>query len=250
VEQDIGTISAEEVLTETPNFRASVSGLVNATTNARMLGSNGSGDVLYTPKIELEYYLPLGRGFSLDFIGRIDATFYQHFSSQNFIDYGGAVFLDYRRNQTWPRFFVGIEPYYFQSTDSGDKITSALGAKVGLDGGLAFNHNRSLFFYGLDYEHFNVSPSLDDRHQIRTIIGVSHQFTALLQGLAFYEFLYSDYYNQTRNNYRNAFSLSLSYQITPRFSSSLITSYVNNSSNVQLAVYEGFNVGLLFALQY
>jgi hypothetical protein len=251
VEEEIGTIGAvERGAQPNPAFRISVQGQAEYRTNAEMRGATGRDDFVYTPKIELGYTVPLGRGFSLDLMARIDAVLYSRLSDNEFIDYGASAFLDYRRHPGSPRFYVGVEPYYYQGFDSEKLISEAVGVRTGIDHGIPFNHNRTLFFYGYEYAHFSASPSFDNRHQHRLIAGLTHQITSKIFAQAFYSYQYSDYYELDRQDSRNTASLSLIYNFTPHLSGSLLADFVDNNSGLQAFSYQSSGYGLSFAYQF
>lgn len=251
VEEEIGTIGAVENGAEPkPAFRVSVQGQSEYRTNAEMRGATGRDDFVYTPKIELGYTVPLSRGFSLDLMARIDAVLYSRLSDNEFVDYGVSAFLDYRYRPRAPRIYIGVEPYYYQGFDSEKLISEAVGVRTGIDHGIPFNHNRTLFFYGYEYAHFSASPSFDNRHQQRLIAGFTHQITSTIFAQAFYSYQYSDYYELDRQDSRNTASLSLIHNFTPHFSGSLLVDFVDNNSDFQAFSYQSSGFGLSLAYQF
>jgi hypothetical protein len=251
VEDDIGTIGAAAGGPEVkPAFRVSVQGQAEYRTNAEMRGATGADDFVYTPKVEVGYSVPLGRGFSLDLAARVDAVLYSRLSDDEFIDYGASAFLDYRYRSRAPRFYLGVEPYYYQGFDSEKLISKAVGVRTGLDHGIPFNHNRTLFFYGYEYAHFSASPSFDNRHQQRVVAGLTHQINSKLFAQVFYSYQYCDYYELGRQDSRNTASLSLIYSLTSRLSATALADFVDNNSDFQAFSYQSSGFGLSLAYQF
>lgn len=254
VAEDIGDFSpAEEGETEQTavpsKFRVTVTTGAEYTSNARRMGSHGSDDVVWTPALEVGYATPLGHGFSLDAIARVDAALFSDHHEQSFGGYSSSLFLNYRCRPNLPRIYAGSEAYRFERR-FGDKITQAAVPKIGIDHGIAFNKDRSAVFFGYDYGIFLTSPDLDSRDAHRLIAGLSHQAAPSVFVQTFYSFMFSDYDEYRREDSRNLVALNVIYQFTPHFFGTLTTSYQHNHSTFELASYESVTAGVMFGLQF
>jgi hypothetical protein len=249
--EDLGVIEAagpDEV--GAPKFRASVQVRGEFTTNAKLSGNHSSGDLITFPQVEVGFNLPMRHNFSFDIAAKIESGIYADHQDRGFIGYSIISTLDWRPKINWPRIYVGAEPYRYDSFDTGDRITQAIGLTAGTDWGYAFNKGYSMAFVGYSFSDYYADPSIDDRGQHRAIIGVSHQFNQRIVGTLFYQFSYSDYHNVDRSDYRNLLGATLTYQFTRGIFGSLTTSFADNDSSQDFASYQAFNIGLGVNVQF
>lgn len=243
IEKDIGTIGTQPAAEEKSRLRVVGSAGGSYTSNADNLGSHNDSDFLWLPAVEIGYNLPLGSGFNLDAFVRMDSVIYSGDFKRSFWAATGAVYVDHRFRKDLPRFYVGGESYYYQRFDSADFLTEAVGIRMGFDHGIAFNGDRTLFFFGYDYGQYWTRPSNDDRDTHRFTGGFMHQFTDKLFAQLFYTFQYSEFFRPSGDERRHVIGLNFLYQIDDHWSASLNTSYVTNGSSRPLFNYDAVNAG-------
>ena len=243
--QDLGVIeSFEEQEASKPKFRASVQTRAEFTTNAKMSGDHSSGDLIFFPQIEVGMNVPLGHKFSFDIAARTESGLYTQTDERSYIGYSIISTLDWRPKIDGPRIFIGAEPYRYDSFDTGDKITQAVGLSAGTDWGFAFDHGYSMAFIGYTFTDYLADPSIDNRTTHKATVGVSHQFNAKLTGTMFYQFSYSDYSDVDRRDYRHLVGASLLYQFRENLFGTFTTSFADLDSTQDLASYQGFSLSL------
>lgn len=252
IEQDIGTIGASPGAAEEekPKLRMIGSAGASYTSNAESLGSHGSSDLMWLPSFEIGYNVPLGRGFSLDSFLRADSVVYSTNLGRSFWSTTGAIYLDHRIKEKWPRLYVGGEGYHYQRYESNNHLTRGIAIRAGFDHGIAFNGDRTLFFYGYDFGRYWTYPSNDDRFTHRLTLGLLHQFNDKLFAQIFYSYQYSQFYRRGDDSHRNVIGLNFIYRIDDQWSTSFNTSYVHNDSERFQGDYEAFNAGVQVTFTY
>lgn len=251
VQNDIGTIGeAEESAPPEAGFRADVRAKMEYRTNAAFDGATGPADTLWMPAVELGYNIPLSHGFSIDLTARVDGVFYSQYDDNNFIAYDGTAFLDWRYRPTYPRLYVGAEPYYFQGFDGGGLIQEAIGVRTGFDHGIPFWHGRMLFFYGAEYAAFFANPDLNTRNRIDATAGLMYQVTPQFFVQSFYSYQFNNYWVMDRNDSRNIVSVSLIYRFTPQLTGTIQGDYVNNGSDLGEFNYQSSGVGVMLGYEF
>ncbi len=250
--EDIGAIEAAEGegTASRLKFRASVATRADYTSNAKLSGNHGSGDVLFLPTVELGLNAPLGHGFSFDVAVKLEAAAYSRFDERGFIGYSAVTTLDWRPKPNLPRIYIGAEPYRYDSFDTGDLLTQALGLTAGTDWGFAFNGGNSLAFIGYSFTDYLADPNIDDRFSHRGTVGLVHQFKPQLYGQAYYQYQYTDFQEVDRRDSRHIFGVSLTYQINRRLFTSLTGSFVDNDSTQNLASYQSAGASLGLTWQF
>ena len=249
--EDLGIIeAAEEGEVGAPKFRASVQVRSEFSTNAKLSGNHSSGDLITFPQVEVGFNLPMRHNFSFDIAAKIESGIYADNQDRGFIGYSIISTLDWRPKINWPRIYVGAEPYRYDSFDTGDRITQAIGLTAGTDWGYGFNKGYSLAFVGYSFSNYYADPSIDSRGQHRAIVGLSHQFNERIVGTLFYQFSYSDYHNVARDDHRHLLGANLTYQFTRGIFGSLTTSFADNNSSQDFASYQAFNIGLGVNVQF
>lgn len=231
-------------------FRASVSMRSDFTTNAKLSGDHSSGDVLFLPGLELGYNTPLGHGFAFDIAAKVESVLYAKFDERAFISYSLPTTLEWRPTPHCPRIYIGVEPYRFDSFDTGDLITQAIGLSVGTDYGYAFNGGNSLAFIGYSYTHYYSDPTVDNRSTNRAIAGLAHQFKPQLYGQIYYAWELSNYENANRHDYKNLVACSLIYQFNRHLFGNISGSFVDSDSTQQRASYQAAIASLGLTWQF
>src|SRR5581483_48701 len=239
--EDVGDIRPAPPDTLLSHLRANVQAREEYVTNAKLLGNHGSSDFLTMPTAEVGFNHKLGHGFSIDLIARSESTIYADHGSRSFWGFSGSGFVDWRGKPAWPRLFAGVEPYHYDSYDTGHRLAEALGVSTGIDNGWVFNQHRTLLTVGYKFTTYFASPSQDDRDAHRVIVGITHEFRPRVYGQLFYQYQYSDYDNEHRHDSRNIVGLNFIYELTSHLYGSFGADFIDNNSNYHLATYQ--NVG-------
>ena len=250
--EDLGVIEAADDSAKPgkPEFRSSVQMRAEFNTNAKLSGNHNSGDLIFFPQIEVGFNAPLPHHFSFDIAAKIESGIYTQNQDSGFIGYSIISTLDWRPKLNWPRIYVGAEPYRYDSFDTGEKITQALGVTAGTDWGHAFNKGYSMVFAGYSATNYFADPSIDNRLQQRAIIGVSHQFNQRLVGTLFYQFAYTDFQNLDRSDYRHLLGATLNYQFTKSIFGSATSSFADQDSSQDFASFQSFSLSLGVTVQF
>ena len=127
--EDIGEIeeSKEAFQSFRDKLRFNVQARAAYTTNAKLDGSHGSSDALFMPTVEAGFHTPLGKHFSFDLSTKLESVLYAKYDERSFVGYSAMATLDYRIKKGLPRFYASIEPYRYDSFDTGDLKTQAIG---------------------------------------------------------------------------------------------------------------------------
>ena len=245
--EDIGEINESAGVSK---WRMNVSTRGQYTSNAILSGNHGSDDFLFLPTVEVGYHTPLGKHFSFDLATKIESAIFADHSDRSFVGYSMLATLDYTFKPGLPRAYVTIEPYRYDSFESGDLATEAVGFTGGADWGHSFNAGRSVVFVGTSYSYYVADPSIDSRTSLRAVIGLAHQLRSNLTAQAYYAYQYSDYTDFGRNDHRNVVAGNLLYQFSDHFFGSLNVSWINNASTQDHASYQNVSTGLGLMLQY
>lgn len=258
--EDIGEIrevgegdpkGAPEPLPELPKkFRFSLSTRAQYTSNAQLSGNHSSSDFLFFPTLEAGYHTELKHGFSFDIAARLESGLYAKYDERAFIGYSATTTLDWRPKPNAPRIFIGAEPYRYDSFDSGDLLTQAVGLSIGTDHGIAFNGGNSMAFVGYNFTHYLSDPSKDERGAHRAIVGVTHTIRPQLYGQVFYAFQHDDYTDFDRDDNRHVVGVSFTYQVNRNLFTTLSGSFIDNDSSQDRASYQSAGAALQFTFQY
>jgi hypothetical protein len=146
--------------------------------------------------------------------------------------------------------YAGVEPYYYFSYDTGDRLTSAFGPVAGIDQSLSLNRGKTLLFAGYHFGQYYASPGIDTRQSHTVTISLTQQIKRDLYAQLYWQLQYSDYTQFGRDETRDVVGLSLIHQFNPHTYISLFTNYVDNASNNSLAKYETVNAGVSAVWQY
>jgi len=245
--EDIGEISETKTNSK---WRVNLSSRGQYTSNAALSGNHGSDDFLFLPTFEVGYHTPLGEHFSFDLSAKIESAIFGDRSDRSFVGYSALATLDYTYKPGAPRAYVTVEPYRYDSFESGQLETQAVGFTGGLDWGRGFNAGRSLFFVGSSYSYYLADPSIDSRASVRAVVGLAHQIRSKLTGQAYYAYQYTDYTDFGRYDNRNVLAGNLIYQFREHFFGTMSTTWVNNDSSQTHGSYQSVGVGLGLTVQY
>ena len=245
VDEDLGPIEeapdgktaapAEEPLSK---FRSSVGLRTDFTSNAKLSGDHSSGDVLFLPNLEFGFNTKLGQQFAFDIAAKVESVLYAKFDERAFIGYSVPMTLEWRPRPNLPRIYIGAEPYRYDSFDTGNRVTQAIGTSAGTDYGYAFNGGKSLAFIGYTYTHYFSDPSADNRNTNRGIVGVAHQFKPQFYGQLFYAYEYSDFEDVSRHDSRHVVALNFIYQFNRHLFGNVGGSFIDNDSSQARASYQ------------
>jgi hypothetical protein len=231
-------------------FRFNVGARGEYTSNAKLSGNHSSSDFIALPTIEGGYNVALGKHFTFDLSTKVESGIYADNSDRGFLGYSANATLDYRPRTGAPRVYVTAEPYRYDSFDTGDRITQAIGVAAGTDWGISFNGGRSVAYVGYNYGHYFADPTIDNRNSHRVVVGIAHQLRQNLTGQLFYAWQYNDYTDITRHDSRNMVGLNFVCAITKNLFGSFTTSFVDNESNADHASYQSVTASLGLTLQF
>ncbi len=250
--EDIGVIEQADPdsLGGKPAFRSNVQVRSEFNTNAKLTGNHSSGDLIFFPQIEVGFNTPLPHNFSFDIAAKVESGIYTQNEERGFIGYSIISTLDWRPKLNWPRVYVGAEPYRYDSFDTGDRLTQAIGLTAGTDWGYAFNKGYSMAFVGYSFTNYYSDPTSDTRAQNRAIIGVTHQFSQRAVGTLFYQFSYSDFANVDRRDSRHLIGATMTYQFTKGIFGTATSSFADNESNADFASFQSFGLSLGVTVQF
>jgi hypothetical protein len=231
-------------------FRFTVSARSGYTTNALLDGSNGSSDLIFLPTLEAGFHTSLGQHFSFDLSTRVETVLYAKYDERAFAGYSALATLDYRIKEGLPRFYASVEPYRFDSFDTGDLLTQAIGFTGGVDWGIAFDGGHSLGFVGYSFTDYLADPTMDSRIVHRAIAGVAHQLRSNLTAQLYYLYQFSDYTDFDRHDSKHTIGGVLIYQFSDHWFGNWTSSFVDNSSTQNHASYESFSTTLGATFQF
>ncbi len=220
------------------------------TTNALLQGSHDSSDGIFLPVLEAGFHTPLGRYFSFDLSTKVESANYLDNDDRSFLGYSALATLDFRLKKGLPRLYASVEPYRFDSYDTGDLLTQAVGFTGGIDWGVAFNGGRTLAFAGYSFTHYAADPSIDSRNANRAIIGLAHQVRSDITAQLYSVYQYSDYTDFDRHDSKNAVAGNVIYQFSDHWFGSVTAAIVDNDASQTNASYQSFSTTLGLTLQF
>ena len=260
VEEDLGVIEpvagdAKGAMPQEPQeprtkFRGNVGVRSDFTSNAKLQGDHSSGDVLFLPNLEFGMNSKFGPGFAFDIATKVESVFYARYDERAFIGYSVPMTLEWRPTPHCPRIYIGAEPYRYDSFDTGDRITQAIGVSAGTDYGYAFNNGNTLAFIGYSFTQYYSDPTIDNRYSHRPIVGLAHQFKPNLFGQCYYQWQYTDYENAPRHDSRHVVSASMIYQFNRHLFGNIGASFIDNDSSQRNASYQAVVASLGIAWQF
>jgi hypothetical protein len=242
--EDLGEI--KEGAEDQVKYRANLSTIGTFTSNAKLSGNHGSGDFLFFPTLTGGLNKQLTKKISFDFEAKLESALYSRYSERSFAGYSALATLDYRHQANLPRLYISAEPYRYDSYDTGDLITQAVGLSVGTDWGYAFNRGNSLVLASYSFTEYLSDPSIDNRHTHRLIAGVAHQLRPQLFGQVLYTFMQTGFEDIDRRDFRHVVAANLIYQFNHHLFGTVSTSFVDNDSTQLRASYQstGASIGL------
>ncbi len=249
-EEDLGALDPEHNRGLASYFYGSAQTEIQYTTNARLQGSHDSSDGVLLPTLRGGFAFPLGKGFSLDLLGRLDTAVFADNTDRSFWGASVASTVNWQHKSNWPRLYATAEPYYFQHYEDSRRDVGALGLTAGVEQNVVFNRGRTMVFGGYSFSHYFAYPSPDDRNTNRFIVGFNQQLITRAYVQLYYSFAYSAYEGFGRNDLRQIGGLNLTYEFTPQLFGSLNSAFVDNESNRSFADYQSLTVGAAFSFQF
>ena len=238
---DVGNIEPQGKNGLASYFYGSAQAQIQYTTNAKLQGSNDSSDGVFLPTLRGGFAVPIGAGFSVDLLGRIESALFADNTDRAF--WGGSVAgtINWKYKKDFPRLYVSAEPYYFQFYEGSNDI-SALGLTAGIEHSIVLSRGRTMLFGGYSYSHYFANPSPDDRNTNRFIVGLNQQLHPRIYAQLYYAFAYTAYESFGRHDVRQIGGLNLTYQFNPKLFGTLNSALVDNNSNRDTADYQSFAV--------
>lgn len=240
--EDLGVIAPAGPV----SFRGGISAFGTYTSNAKLSGNHTSSDFLSIPSLSGGFTAQLGNGFSFDFDARVETVIYSRYDEHSFVGYTALATLDWRPKPNLPRIYIGAEPYRYDSFDTGDRISQAIGLTAGTDWGFSFNHQNSLALIGYSFSHYFADPTIDSRSTHRFVAGITHQLRPQLYAQLLYSYQWSNYENFDRHDSRHLVQLNLIYQFNRHLFGTLGGNWIDNDSDSDRASYQsaGATAGL------
>lgn len=247
--EDLGNIREVNKEAFKPKFRARVTANGSYTTNSRLQGSHSSSDFLFQPTIEGGVNIPLGHGFDLDLVARIESVTYASRSAKNFFGASGAATLSYKYRNNVPRIYIGAEPYWYGQMDA-DRIASAIAVTAGTDHAIVFNRGHTVAFGGYQFYRYFAAPGLDNRDANQILVGLTHELKRNLFGQAFYSIRYENFRSRNHSDVRNVGGISLLYQVSENVFGTLTGTYIHNNSSDDIYSYSSAGLTLGVTWQF
>ena len=248
VTDDLGDM--KEPVEKPVEFRGNINAHVDYTSNAKQTGNHTSGDVLFFPTISAGLNAKLGKKVTFDLEAKVESIFYARYDERAFAGYSFAATLDYRPKANMPRIYVGLDPYRYDSFDTGDLISQAVGLSAGTDYGFAFNNGNSLALVGYTFTNYFTDPHMDSRSAHKAVVGVTHKLGEKLYGQALYMYQFTDYQEVDREDSRHIALVNVTYQINKHLFSNVSATFVDSDSTQDKASYQSVGTSLGFTYQF
>jgi len=220
------------------------------TSNALLRGNHGSSDVIFLPTLDAGFHTAIDKHFNFDLDTKVESAIYSKFQDHGFIGYSAQATLDYHISTGLPRFYATIEPYRYDSFDTGQLQTEAIGYTGGTDWGIAFNGGRTLGFLGYSFTDYQSDPGMDTRQVNRVVAGFAHQINSKLTAQLYYVYQYSNFTDFDRSDSQNTVSGNLVYQFNDHWYGSWTTSFINNESSQVHASYQLISTSLGLSVHF
>jgi len=250
VQEDIGDIRPAEDAGILSYFHGEAAVNGEYTSNASLYHSRDNADFLIAPVLQGSFNPPLTKNLSLDLEARMEDFTYVSNQQLGFWGFSGNANLEYHYKPVWPRVYIGMAPYYYWSYGSGRLLTSAIGPVAGIDQSVSINRGKTLLYWGYEFGEYYASPGIDTRQSHTVTLSATQQLRRDYYAQLYWQLMYSDYSEYTRDETRDVVGVSVIHQFNPHTFASLYVNYVDNASNNTLAKYTTVNVGFSVVLQY
>lgn len=250
IQEDLGDIrpASEAPFLSYFHGQATVNG--QYTSNAGLYHDRDNADFLISPTLEGGFTAPLTRKLTLDLEARLEDFTYASNQPLGFWGFSGNGNIEYRYKPSWPRVYVGVEPYYYFSYANGNRLTAAVGPVAGIDQTLSINRGKTLLFAGYHFGQYFSSPDIDTRQSHTVTLSLTQQLRRDYYAQLYWQLQYSDYTVYGRDETRDVVGVSIIHQFNPHTFVSLFVNYVDNASNNSLAKYETVNAGFSLVWQF
>jgi len=250
VQEDIGDIHPASNAGIMSYFHGQASVNTQYTSNAPLYHSKDEADFLISPLLEGGFTAPLSKFFKVDVEARLEDYTYASHQSLGFYGVSGNADLEYRYKPVWPRIYAGVEPYYYLSYDTGNRLTTAIGPVAGIDQTLSINRGKTLLLIAYHFGQYFASPGINTYQAHTATISLTQQIKPDLYAQLYWQYQYSIYTIADRDESRDIIGVSLIHQFTPTTFLSVFVNYVDNASNNSLAKYTTANAGVSLVWQY
>jgi hypothetical protein len=250
VQEDLGDIRPADNAPLSSYFSGQAMVNTMYTSNAPLYHSRDEADFLIAPSMEGSFAAPLNKNFRINLTARIEDFTYASHQNLGFWGFSGNEYLEYRYKPSAPRIYVGVEPYYYFSYSSGNRLTSSIAPVAGVDQTFSINRGKTLVYLGYHFGQYFSSPVIDTRESQTVTASLTQQIRRDLYAQLYWQFQYSRYNVYGRDETRNLVGVNLIHQFTPKTYVSLFVNYVDNASDNSLAKYEATNAGVSFVWQY
>jgi hypothetical protein len=250
VQEDIGDIRPVENAPVSSYFHFQATINTQYTSNAALYHSHDDADFLIAPVVQGSFSAPLNKYFRLNLGVRIEDYSYMSNQSVGFWGFSGYGNVEWRYRPSWPRIYVGTEPYYYFAYANGDRLTAAVGPVAGIDQTLSINRGKTFLLMGYHFGDYFSSPSSDTRQSHTVTLALTQQIKRDLYGQVYWQLQYSDYNVYGRDELRDVIGVGVIHQFTPTTFISFFANYVDNASNNSLAKYTNVNAGAAMEWQY
>jgi len=258
--EDVGDLRPRKEQGILSYFYGSAQAQGQYTTNSSLQGDHSNSDFLFLPTLQGGFDVPLGRGFSLDVLGRLESALYADATNRAFWGASVATTLGYKPFERGPRIYGQVQPYYYQAYNDDGHLASAIGLTAGIEQNVIINRGHTMLTGGYSFSQYYANPSRDDRDTNRFIVAVSQQLHKRVYAQLFYQFDYTQFEHPSlftsqgssddRHDLRQILGLNCTYQITQSLFGTLGASLVDNDSNDRLADYQSFNVTAVLTYQF
>jgi hypothetical protein len=250
VQEDLGDIRPANNAPWTSYFSGQTQVNTEYTSNATLYHSRDNADFLISPMAEETFAAPINKNFRVDITARVEDYTYASHQNLGFWGFSGSGYLEYRYKPSAPRFYVGVEPYYYFAYSNGGRLTSAVAPVAGVDHSISIDRGKTLVYMGYHFGDYFSTPNIDTRQSHTVDISVTQQLRRDLYAQLYWEGQYSRYTSASRDEMRDIIGANLIHQFNPREYVSLFVNYIDNASNNSLAKYTTVNAGVSFVCQY
>ena len=119
VQEDLGDIRPAATGGILSYFHGQASVNTEYISNAALYHSRDEADFMILPDLQGGFTVPLNKNFKLELDARLEDYTYSSQQKLGFWGVSGNADLEYRYKPTWPRFYAGVEPYYYLSYETG-----------------------------------------------------------------------------------------------------------------------------------
>jgi hypothetical protein len=258
VQEDLGDIRPAAAATFLSYFHGQATLNTEYISNAPLYHSRDEADFLILPALKGGFTIPLNKYFKLDLDAELEDYTYASHQKLGFWGFSGDADVEYRPKPTWPRFYAGVEPYYYFSYETGTRLTACVGPVAGVDQTLSINRGKTLLLAGYHFGQYYPFGGVDhgstytfDTRQAHTAtLSLTQQIKPDLYAQFYWQGQYSIYEVANRDEMRDVVGATLIRQFTPQIFGSAFVNYVDNASDNSLAKYETVYAGVGIVSQY